>query len=149
MFYVTQKFKFLQSNDKTVNFLIDVIHLSSFFDYKSGAIIGAAHDKIDAATSAFAFVITSIFSDFKDVVYVLPARKMDAKFLFKLIKNTVESLKKIGFKVTSVVTDNNSINRKAMSSFASPPQLSIHASCPLFCTLDSSFILHIGFGAYF
>ena len=99
LFYVTQKFKFLQSNDKTVNSLIDEIHLSSFFDYRSGAIVGAAHDKIDAATSAFAFMITSIFSDFKDVVHELPARKMDAKFLFKLIKNTVESLEKIGFKV--------------------------------------------------
>ena len=139
LFYVTQKFKFLQSNDKTVNLLIDEIHLSSFFYYKGGAIVGAAHDKIDAATSAFAFVITSIFSDFKDVVQVLPARKMDAKFFFKLIKNTVESLEKIGFKVISVITDNNSINRKAMSSFASPPQLSIVYPHP--CDSNSVHIL--------
>ena len=147
LFYVTQKFKFLLSNDKTVNSLIDEIHLSSFFDYRGGAIVGAAHDKIDAATSAFAFMITSIFSDFKDVVHELPARKMDAKFLFKLIKNTVESLEKIGFKVISVITDNNSINRKAMSSFASPPQLSIvyphpcDSTRPLFYILDSVHIL--------
>ena len=57
------------------------------------------------------------------------------------------SLEKIGFTVISIITDNNAINRKAMSSFASPPQLSIayphpcNPIRPLFYILDSVHIL--------
>ena len=147
LFYITQKFKALQACDKTVNLLIDEIHLSSFFDYKGGTIVGSAHDNINAATSAFAFMVTSIFSNYKDVVHVLPARKIDAQLLFEIIKKTINSLEKIGFRVISVITDNNAINRKAMSSYVSPPKLSVtypHPSeptRPLFFILDSVHIL--------
>ena len=147
LLYIKQKFKALQSCDKTVSLLVDEIHLSAFYDYKGGSIVGAAHDAINAVTTAFAFMITSTFSEYKDVVHLLPARKMDAQILFGIIKKTVVSLEKIGFKVISIITDNNAINRKAMSSFASPPQLSIayphpcNPIRPLFYILDSVHIL--------
>ena len=147
LFYINQKFELLNSNDKTVSLLVDEIHLSSYFDYKGGGIVGAAYNTINAATSAFAFMISSIFSNYKDVIHVLPACKMDAQALFEIITKTVKSLEKVGFQVISVITDNNAINRKAMALFASPPELRVayphpcNHTRPLFFILDSVHIL--------
>ena len=70
-----QKFKALQSCDKTFSLLVDKIHVSAFCDCKGGGIVGAAHDAINAATTGFAFMVTRTFSEYKDVVHELPARK--------------------------------------------------------------------------
>ena len=120
-----------------------VDHLSAFCDYKGGGIARTAHDAINAATTVFAFMITSTFSGYKDVVHVLRARKMYAQMLFEIIKKTVASLEKIGFKTISIIRNNNAVHRKAMPSFALSPQLSIAYPhpCdpirPLFYILDS------------
>ena len=95
---VKQKFKALQSCDKTFSLLVDKIHVSAFYDCKGGGIVGAAHDAINADTTGFAFMITRTFSEYKGVVHVLPARTMDAQMLLGIIKETVVSLEKIGYK---------------------------------------------------
>ena len=89
MFYIKNKYKALQSSDKTVCLLVNEIHLAPFFDYKGGNLVGAAYDSTKAATSAFVFTITSVFSDFKDVVHVLPSCKIT---LFKIIDKSLRSL---------------------------------------------------------
>ena len=143
MFYIKNKYKALQPRDKTVCLLVDEIHLAPFFDYKGGNLVGAAYDSTKAATSAFVFMITSVFSDYKDVVHVLPSCKMTAIDLFKFLCKSLKSLETIGFRVISVITDNNAINRKAMSNFSSPPQLltayphPCDSSRPLFFILDT------------
>ena len=143
MFYIKNKYKALQSSDKTVCLLVNEIHLAPFFDYKGGNLVGAAYDSTKAATSAFVFTITSVFSDFKDVVHVLPSHKMNAITLFKIIDKSLRSLEGIGFHAIAVITDNNAINRKAMLNFCLPPQLltvyphPCDSSRPLFFILDS------------
>ena len=64
MFHIKNKYKALQSSDKTVCLLVDEIHLAPFFDYKGGNLVGAAYDSTKAATSAFVFMITSVFFRF-------------------------------------------------------------------------------------
>jgi len=61
LLYIKQKCKALLPQDLTVCLLIDEIHLSSFFDYKGGSIVGAAHNGVNAALSAFVFMIKSVF----------------------------------------------------------------------------------------
>lgn len=143
--YIKNKFKFLSPNDLTVT-MVDEIHIKQYFDYKGGNIVGSAFDSSDAAKSAFVFMINSICSKFKDVVHILPARTMKAEALFRFIKNVITGLEQIGFRVICVVTDNNAINKKAMSYFAQPPTLSIvyphptsksRPSRPLFFMFDA------------
>ena len=145
--YIANKFKCLLPQDKTVSLLIDEIHIKPFFDYKGGNVVGAAYNSEDAATSAFAFMGNSTFSKFKEVVHVLPVRKMNAAALHNLIRRTVIGLEEIGFKVIAVITDNNAINRKAMSLFESTPKLSpvykhpMNSSRTLFFILDTVHIM--------
>ena len=121
--------------------------MKPYFDYKGGDVVGAAYNSTDVATSAFAFMISSMFFNYKDVAHVLPTRKITAEALHCLLKKTLVGLKCIGFTVIAVVMDNNAINRKAMSLFANPLQLSIvyphpvDSSHPLFFVLDAVHII--------
>ena len=63
------------------------------------------------------------------------------------MKILVVGLESIGFKVIAVITDNNAINRKAMSKLVSPPKLSIvypypsNQIRPLVFLFDTDYVL--------
>ena len=116
--------KVLQPSDKSVVLSIDEIHLQQFFDYKGGSVVGAASNSKEAAKSAFAFMISSIVFMYKDVVHVLPTCSINDEELFSLIRKTIRGLEEAGFRVISVIAENNAVNRKAMSFFTVPPKLS-------------------------
>jgi hypothetical protein len=141
--FISDKFQYLDVSDRTVSLMIDEIYLKPYLDYKGGNILGVAQNSEEAATTAHVFMVQSLLSSFKDVVHILPVKSINAEQLFVFIKKTVIGLYSIGFKVVCVVTDNNSINRKAMTLFSTPPELKIaycHPSdktMPLFYVIDS------------
>ncbi|GFV93892.1 THAP-type domain-containing protein [Trichonephila clavipes] len=102
-----------------------------------------AYNSEQAATSAYVFMIQSLLSPLEEIVHIMPVKKIDGEKLFAVVKKTIVELDDIGFKVIGVVSDNNSINRKAMSNFSVPPKLSIayphpsDSSNPLFFVIDS------------
>ena len=145
--YINQKSKSLQTVDRTVTLMIDEIHLKPYFGYAGGSVIGSAFDSNEAATSAYAFMVGSVLSQFRDVVHIIPVKSIKAETLHNMIRRVIIGLEKIGLKVVCVITDNNAINSKAMSFFATPPLLSIvyihpvDKSRPLFFMFDSIHIL--------
>ena len=122
LFYIKQKFKCLTSSDKTISLIVDEIHLKPFLDFKGGNITKPALNSKEADKSAFTFMISSIFSPYKDVVYILPSNKLTSEILHGFISKTIIGLEAIGFCVISIITDNNLINSKAMLLFVSPPK---------------------------
>lgn len=105
--------------------MVDEIHLKDYFDFKGGNLVGMAFNNKEAATSAHVFMIQSLLSAYKDIVHILPVKTICTTDLHNNIKRVILGLEKIGFSVICVVTDNNSINRKAMTYFSNPPKLSI------------------------
>lgn len=83
-----------------------------------------------------------MFSCCKDVLHILPIAKIDTKALHEFLKKLITDLEVVVFTVIAVVSDNNSINRKAMKFFANLPQAGIvyqhpaDPSRPLFHFLD-------------
>ena len=131
----------MTSSDTTGILLVNEIHLKSFF-------VGSSFNNCTAAAkSAFAFMISSVFSNYKDVVHLLPTSEISAEDLHSVLKKIICGLENIGFKVIAAITDNNAINRKAMSQFAVPSKLSIayphpcDNKRPLFFIFDSVRIL--------
>lgn len=145
--YIKRKVPFLGSAEKFVSLLIDEIHLKPYFDYKGGNVVGTDARTLAPATSAYAFMLSGVFSKFKDVAHILPASKMTGEILFTYVRMIILELEKIGFTVIAVITDNNSINKKTMSQFSDPPCLRTayqhpsDASRPLFFLFDSVHIL--------
>ncbi|GFV00636.1 THAP-type domain-containing protein [Trichonephila clavipes] len=88
---------------------------------EGGNILGMAYNSEQAATSAYVFMIQSLLFHLKEVVHIIPVKNIDGEKLFAVVKKTIVELDGIGFKVIGVVSDNNSINRKAMSNFSVPP----------------------------
>ncbi|GBO39524.1 hypothetical protein AVEN_79721-1 [Araneus ventricosus] len=92
-------------------------------------------------------MLQSLFSPYKDVIHIVKIDTFDVSKLFDLIKKVIMGLDEIGFKVMGMVTDNNSINRAAASSFANFPTLQIkydhlaEKSRPLFYVIDSVHML--------
>ena len=66
--YIKNKFKFLVQRETTVSLLVDEIHLKRYFDYKGGNNVGLSDNSNEAATSALVFMLSSVFSQYKDVV---------------------------------------------------------------------------------
>ena len=73
---VKNKFKLLLQKDTTVSLLCDEIHLKLYFDYKGGNIIGLFNSN-EAATSASVFMLSSVFSQYEDTVYVMPTKYLN------------------------------------------------------------------------
>ena len=71
---IKNKFKLLVPTDTTDFLLVDEIHLKPYFSYKVGDIIGLSDNSNDAATSTFAFILSSVFTQYKDVVHVMPTK---------------------------------------------------------------------------
>ena len=93
--YITQKFKCLSLHEYHVFLLIDEIHLKPYFDYVGGKIVAAAFASQQAATTSCCFIISSVFSSFKDVVHVMPCQNLESNTLFNMIKRVVLGLEEI------------------------------------------------------
>ena len=89
--------------------------LKPYIDYKGGNIVGLSDNSNEAATKTFAFILSSVFSQYKDVVHVMPTKSLKAENLFDIVKCIIFGLEAIDFQVLSFVTDNNAINKKAIS----------------------------------
>ncbi|KAF2889124.1 hypothetical protein ILUMI_17049, partial [Ignelater luminosus] len=126
---------------------MDEIHLKENLDYKSGNIVGNAFNDEKLAKSAHVFMISSLMSPYKEVVHILPVNKMTGEVLHTFLKNIVIALHHIGFEVLGVVSDNHSINRKAISYFSNPPEVKIvypnpaDENKPLYFVIDTVHIL--------
>lgn len=145
--YVKLKHRFLEDNEKIVALLIDEIHLKPFMDYKGGTIVGKSYNSTECATTAHVFMLAGLRSNYKDVAHILPVYKMTAEVLHRFLKKIIIELENIGFKILTVVTDNNSINRKAMSLFVHPAKVNevykhpADENRPLFFIIDTVHIM--------
>ena len=84
----------------TVTLLVDEIHLKRYFDYKGRTIVGSSYNSVcNAGKSAFAFMISSVFFKYKDVVHLLPTCRMSASDLNVMLKKIIVGLEDIGFRV--------------------------------------------------
>lgn len=143
LMYIKNKFKSLLEEDISVSLLVDEIRIKPYVDCTGSSAV----DGNEAATSVFVFMLRSVSSEYKDVVHVMPAKCLKAENLFDIVKRLIVGLEEIGFKVLAVVTDNDTRNKKAMSLFCNPEQLSIvypHPvvhSRPLFFLFDSLDVL--------
>ena len=84
LMYFKNKFKLLEQQDTTSSLLIDEVHLKPYIDYKGGNIVGLSDNSNEAATSVFAFMLSCIFSQYKDVVHVMPTEFLKADNLFDI-----------------------------------------------------------------
>ena len=87
LMYIKNKFKLLVQKDTPVSLLVDEILLKPYFHYKGGNIVGLLDNSNEAVTSVFAFMLSSVFSQYKDVVHVMPTKCLKAENIFDIVKH--------------------------------------------------------------
>ena len=104
LMYIKDEFKLQVQQDTTVSLLVDEIHLKPYIDYKGSNIVGLSDNSNEAATSAFAFMLSSVFLLYKDAVNVMPTKCLRTENLFDIVKCIIIGLEEIGFQLLSIMT---------------------------------------------
>nr|CAI5864649.1 unnamed protein product [Callosobruchus analis] len=94
--------------------MLDEVYVKSDISYKSGKIEGFASSgsEVSPATTIQAFMVSYIFSNYKDIVGLFPVCTLKHNLLHELTLNILKVLSNLGFHVVAIISDNNAVNRK-------------------------------------
>lgn len=102
----------MEQHQLLVNLMLDEIHVEPCSSFKGGSIVGfALNEPTKKATTVQAFMISSILSKDKEVVALVPVVNLTAAFLHKLTVDILKLVHKARYKVISILSDNNRVNR--------------------------------------
>ena len=96
--------------------------LANSLTTKDGNIVDLSHNSNKAGINIFAFILSRVFSQYKDIVHVILTKCLQAENLYNIMKWIIIGLEEIGFQVLSIIINNNSINKKAIYFFCSSPE---------------------------
>ncbi|XP_049843150.1 uncharacterized protein LOC126294965 [Schistocerca gregaria] len=115
--YLENRVKYLEKHEFLVSLLLDEIYVQPQLSFKSGSIHGSSffHPETCAKT-AQVFMVSSLLSKYVDVT-IIPVANMTSQELKSSISNVLCMVERVGFKVVSLIADNNSVNRKAYELF--------------------------------
>jgi hypothetical protein len=85
-------------------------HIQPYMDFKGGNVVGNAFNNSSLTTAAYTFMISSIASNFQEVIHIFSTSTMKRDTLFDCIRTVVSKLKKIGYRVFCLLIDNNAVN---------------------------------------
>ena len=112
--FLKNKAALLNPKERLVNVQLDEIYVKSKLQYKGEKLIGQADNSDrEAATRIQCFMLSSIRSKNKDVISLIPVQKMNAEQLCQMIKQVIANVTEAGYKIVSIISDNNVINRKS------------------------------------
>ena len=130
--YLKTKTKYLKPQELYVNVQLDEIHIRPCVTLKNGRLTGT-NEEGETATSIHCFLISSLLSNNKDVVALVPAKKITAEKLCSLLKAVLKIVTSSGYSVISIITDGNRINKKMFHLIAdclSTTDLPVHITNP-------------------
>lgn len=139
--YLKKRISCLQDNEKIVSLSIDEIYLDDTLTFKAGNLFGTSIHSNETAKTAHVFFVSSIFSNYKDVVGIAPVSCFTSSELHSLTVNMIKNLIELGFCVISIVTDNNAVNSSMFKIFSPHPSFNSavvnpHDKSPLYLLFD-------------
>lgn len=118
--YVRNMLKSLSENERFVILLMNEIDVKPYLNYNKATTNAGTN-----LTTIYAFMIHSVYSKFRELIYILPVSRKNQDNLHNAIKTLIINLEGAGYRVFCVVCNNNPINSKAMRNFAKNKRLSI------------------------
>ncbi|CAL1270294.1 unnamed protein product [Larinioides sclopetarius] len=101
----------LSPHEKLVCLLIDEIYVNPGLNYKGGKVLGKAENVNQQANTIQAFMITSLFSKYKEIVALVPMKNQTADDLYCQTLKVLKLLNNCKYNVLCLISDNNRINR--------------------------------------
>ena len=120
--YLQKKIKHLPRDKRIFVLMIDEIHIKPKAEFHLDyGFHGIDKKDLNLAKSVFAFMVKSVFSEYKEIILLFPKYKHTSFDLFEMTNQALELVKKVGGDVISIITDNNRINSKFFSQFTCNP----------------------------
>ena len=94
-----------------MNIQLDEIYVKPKLQYTADRIVGNAEKKEQAASRIQCFMISSITSKNKDVISLTPVQNMSSVELSRLMLQVITNVTNAGFRIVSIISDNNVVNR--------------------------------------
>lgn len=129
--YLRTRINYLQDHEKLVNLVLDEVYVEPRLHFKGGSVYGSSSNNNDIAKTAQVFMVSSVLSDYKDIVCIVPVNNMSSEYLKTEILCIVTELESIGLQVLSLISDNNLVNRKAFGLLSSDGTLQPFISHPI------------------
>lgn len=107
--YLTRRTSHLTERNKIVLLIIDEVYTAQRMEYQNGQLIGLTENGSKAKT-VLTFMVQSLFSKFKDVVYLAPVDRLNTLQLNSYFESLLEQLSHFVF-VQAVSVDNHVVNR--------------------------------------
>ncbi|VEN43153.1 unnamed protein product [Callosobruchus maculatus] len=114
--YFSHLASLLNGREKIVCLLIDEIYVKAGLQYKSNNITGyASNNSNQLAKTVMAFMISSAFGHFKEVIGLVPVYNITGIDLKQYVLDAVNSVQNYGFKVLCIIADNSRLNQNAFN----------------------------------
>lgn len=107
--YLKQRTEELEEKHRLVTLMIDEVYTAKRIEYSNGTFVGV-NEEGEPAKTVLTFMVQSTCSKFKDVVCLVPVRKLDSSQLRYWFDKVMETLSEI-FVVVAVSVDNHVCNR--------------------------------------
>ena len=92
--------------------MLDEIYVKPQLLFKNGTLNGCDDDNNLATLIIHCFMISSLRSTYKEVVKLISAKTKDADKLLTFLNSVLRCFLQTGFKVVSMITDGNRINKR-------------------------------------
>lgn len=109
----------LTSREKVVILLIYEIDVTAKLDYRAKRVAGYALNSNELVKTILAFMICSAFGNFSEIVKLLPVYNITGEQMVPITYKVIDFIKKCGFELLCIVTDNHRVNRNMFSKLAS------------------------------
>ncbi|XP_044766292.1 uncharacterized protein LOC123322410 [Coccinella septempunctata] len=109
--YISNMSSTLTPREKVVVLLIDEIYIAPRLEYRSKNLIGYAANKDSLAKTILAFMISSAFGNFHEIVKLVPVNSISGVEIIPFATSVIELVQKCGFEIICIVTDNCRINQ--------------------------------------
>ncbi|GBM96249.1 hypothetical protein AVEN_126711-1, partial [Araneus ventricosus] len=109
--YLQKKNEMLSPHEKLICLLIDEIYVNPGLNDKGGKLLGKAENANQQANTIQAFMITSLFSKYKEIVALVPMKNQTADDLYCQTLKVLQMLNDCKYNVLCLISDNNRINR--------------------------------------
>ena len=115
--YLSNKVQYLKPSELLVIIQLHEIHIKPKFTYKCGKLIGnagnnAGNNAQHQTNRIQCFMISSVLSSNIDVVSLVPVQKMTIHDFTVMTQKVIQNITRAGYRIVSVISDNNVLNRK-------------------------------------
>jgi hypothetical protein len=104
-------------HERICNLLLDEIYVKPELSYRGGKLEGIAanssvnENSVTLATTIQTFMISSITKKNKEIVGLFPCKNLSTSYLYNTALEILKMLTDIGYRVLTIISDNNSVNR--------------------------------------